>query len=350
MKVRNYRNIIKGVKKAWPYVKVAYKGYKAYKSYNRSVANKKASYARGGGVTNQYDRERQYRRRRAPKRVRLRARKKFKMYRAQLIKSLGSRTAFMNEAITSTGVGGNQLWDSFILNGFLCTDATQNAYGFRDWNYICGRDYLIADTAGDAQSRWSGGSRKFIVDTSILDLTIHNSSYDAAIGVESRVPVELDLYEFTCGKIKWDRQDLSLTSAIDTIQSTWVKQQGDPTQIFTLLTNFRGITPFEFGKALQQLGIKITKKTKFFVPPGSTVTHQIRDSKNHVFDYIDITGESMMYPPGARGLFVISKVVVGSADTSLSGVPRLDYGVTRKYKYKVLESNGEKGAWYRDVA
>lgn len=349
MKVNKYGKILRGVRKALPYARAAVRGYKAYKGWTETYTKKKGYQDRAEGVTQQYDRARQYRRRRAPKRVRMRARRRARKFKADFLRTLATRTAFMNESMTDQSTVGDQLWSNFILNGFYCGSSSTYAYGFRDWNYICGRDYLIGDLAGDAQSRWSGGSRKFIVDTAIMDLTIYNSSFDSP-DENKRVPAEVDLYEVVFGKKKYTDVTQSLLSQIQTIQTNWVGRQGDPTQIVQLFNYQRGITPFEFGRAMSQLGIKIIKKTKYFVPAGSTITHQIRDSKNRIFNYVDITGESMMYPPGARGLMVIAKTVVGSTTSASSGVARLNYGVTRKYKYKVLESNGEKAAFYRDVS
>lgn len=308
-----------------------------------------------GYVTRQHDASKQYRRKRAPRKVRLRQRKKYKAFKKNLLRSLASRTAFMNE-FTTPNVQDNasqkQLWVDMCLNGFNNSNANTHPYGYRDWEYIGDRDFLIGDTAGDLQSRFSDGERRLIVDTSIMDVTIRNSSSTIVELERIGAPIELDVYEWMCTKkSSWKFNDQTMQFSLNTVQSSYVTQQGDPAQVFQYDVNTRGVSPFEFGVGLSKMGIKILKKMKYFISAGDTVTYQIRDAKNHEWKYSDMLDNQSLVPKRARGIILIAKIVVGTPGfTDPLCRTQLDIGMSRKYKYKILLSNGDKSGYYRDVA
>lgn len=324
------------------------KGQRKRVSAGGTINQRRRKY-QSGGVTRQHDVRRVYSRRRAPASLRRKVRRYRKRFRSSLMKELATRTAFINEQVSRLNITDEQQWDSFILNGFRTSDSGEYAFGFRDWEYIAGRDNLLNETSGDSSGRLTGGGAKFYVDTSIMDVTIQNSSYDSSIGVDSRIPLEIDVYEFVCGNPKFKGLS-SIIDQINSITASYVLRQGDPAQIGILSTDLRGVTPFEFGKALYELSIKVIKKTKYIVPGNDVITFQIRDTTNKVYNLSDVMGSGALYGKGAKGIFVISKPVTGSTLTPTSGSIQLNYGITRKYKYKVSVSHTDRGAFYRDVA
>lgn len=333
-------------------------GRMARKAVNYGVNRYKLRHSKftpRGYVTRQHDASSQYRRKRAPRKVRLRQRRKYKAFKKNLLRSLASRTAFINEAATpliQDDSSQKQLWVDMCLNGFNNSNAGTHPYGYGDWEYICNRDYLMGDTAGDAQGRFSSGERRLIVDTSIMDVTIRNSSSTIVEELREGAPIELDLYEWVCyKKSSWEGNSGTFQFQLNTIQSGTSGRQGDPAQVLAYDVNTRGVSPFEFGVPLNKLGIKIVKKMKYFISSGDTITYQIRDTTNHEFKLADMINNISLVPKKARGIILVAKIVVGTPgyENNLCRT-QLDVGMSRKYKYKILLSNGEKSGFYRDVA
>lgn len=324
------------------------KGYRNRWWPTMNITGSRRKY-RSGGVTTQHDVRRVYTRRRAPPSLRRKVRRIRKRFRSNLMKELATRTAFINEQTTRAVNSSFQLWNTFILNAYGSADALEYPFGWRDWSYIIGRDFLLNETSGDTNSRLTGGGAKFYVDTSIMDLTIHNSSYDTDEGVRRSIPVEIDVYEFVTGNPKFKGLS-AFEGQINSIINSYVLRQGDPAQLSILDTASRGVTPFELGKALNELAIKIIKKTKYIVPADDVITYQIRDTSNKMYNMSDILGSGCLYQKGSRGIMIVAKTVVGTTDLPDSGTVSLDYGVSRKYKYKVQVAHTDRGARYRDVA
>jgi hypothetical protein len=101
----------------------------------------------------------------------------------------------------------------------------------------------------------------------------------------------------------------------------------------------RGCTPFEMSKATSQFGIKIWKKTKFFLKPGQTLTYQVRDPKRHVMyrNKIRQPNSGFNKPGISKHVFVVFKSVPGTVVGGGAGqtVEAITAGITRKYMYKV---------------
>lgn len=103
----------------------------------------------------------------------------------------------------------------------------------------------------------------------------------------------------------------------------------------------RGVTMFDNGDVLSRLRCKIIKKEKFIMPPGSSVTKQIRIPKNILFK------ESVEYNSGFFGkltqsIFGLAKSVNPEGSTLIS------QKWTRTYKYTMEGVKTRKMLYLQD--
>jgi len=152
--------------------------------------------------------------------------------------------------------------------------------------------------------------------------------------------MELDVYELIHRKVTSDR--------VSTQQNVYdcLEYSDDPEIGGTgadLNIQLRGCTPFEFGRQMGYFGIKVVKKTKYFIPNGQTITHQIRDPSRHSWSQEQMDKlDSFAVPGVTRTLFLVYKLVPGCPLGALNNTFQLmaEVGVTRKYMYK-LEGSTE---------
>lgn len=328
------------IRKAVSAAKTAYNvGSFAYNAYNH-LRGKMRGRSRGGvlssqGVSVQHDSRRVYTRKRASKRVRRAAKKKYRRFLASTMKLLGTRTVLMNRQLTMTAGVAQQIFDSVVLyGGAQAVYGTASDRGYDDMKEIIFKDYLMADTTGDAERRWSAGGSKLFFDTGILDCTIQNTSLTSELGAGSAI--ELDIYEFTTRK--FDCYPTVHEGIVGALTYSPIQASG----LTALSVYQRGFTPFEAPEACKMMGFRIIKKTKYFIPYGDVVTYQIRDSKNHVLSSSDVLLNADSTTNWTRGLLFIGKVLPTNAET---GIASLKIGMTRKYKYKIMESNNTRAGY-----
>lgn len=296
------------------------------------------------GVTTQRDSRTQYRRRRAPRRVRYRARRSYRRFLSSMMKLVGTRTRVFNDYNTNTSFAGQQLFTSYVLYGSHSTNANADEQGYNDINRLMQTDYLIYDVTGDAQGRSSGGDTKIAFDTGIFDITITNVS--AGGDPLITFAIELDLYEFTCNG-KFDK-DLSTGIAGPSLHQYLVNRVGDqatsgPGAVVIDPTD-RGVTPFEMGVQLRQSGTKIVRKTKYFIPYGDCITYQIRDSKNHMVSSQKLQTDMPICTSFAKGIIAVAKIIPGNYNPNNYSAS-IAFGLTRKYKYKIFQNAYNRGQY-----
>ena len=187
---------------------------------------------------------------------------------------------------------------------------------------------------------------KVMFQSAVMDITIRNTSDklktldpgNPLLNVYEAAPdaaVELDIYELYATK------DWADVGQIWDSVTTVLNQYDDP-QIGGAGTGIsvsdRGASPFEFGAQMSRAGVKITKKTKFFIPNGQTITWQVRDPSRKTIHYGDLERQESYNKKGwTKHYFLIYKLVPGLVQGNTVGDIRtqLDIGCTRKYSYKV---------------
>lgn len=274
----------------------------------------------GNGVTSQYDKTLVYRKKRMPRRKRKSWKKFVKKVRRAMEKDFGKTSVVFNHL--QNGVTGgivapasDQGRSECHLYGFQGTIDTSGVSdgisGARDINVICSNDTRI------------GPSTKVKFCSAVLDATFR----------VTQAACELDIYEIEYNK------DTNCDDIITMLTTGFTAQQitGYPN---TLAITNRGTTIFDCPSGISQFGIKILKKTKYFLPEGNTCTYQMRDPKTHIFDAnydnTSLTTTGVALKKMTRSLFYIWKAL-----PAVTLVPLLSVGVTRKYSYQILEDGSD---------
>lgn len=282
-----------------------------------------------------------YRRKRMPYRKKRRWVRFVKKIHAVSEKELGLRTVLINDQLTQRNTStGQQSTLTLALYPFK-NDA---AGWLNDLTSIGGLENTSNPTAaaGDTIDK----NTKVLFQSAVMDITIRNITDklkeldpgNPLLNVYEPAPdasIELDIYEVVARK---DFADTSLTyTTLTTVLNAYDDKQigGSGTGI---AIEDRGATPFEFGAAMGRLGVKVLKKTKFFIPNGQTITWQVRDPKRRSITYGELTTQDGFNRVGwTKMYFLVYKLVPGLTQGNTVGDlrPSLAVGVTRKYGYKV---------------
>lgn len=304
------------------------------RSYTNVKRKKKTS--SGRGVTFQRDARMIYRRRRMPRGKRrrwVRFRRKVEWIDEN---NLGTRTVLFNKGLErSNSTSGNHGEASICLYGW------QNGGTIQTWNNDL---TYIANLENDGSPDVTSGNtvfdnQKMFFHSGVLDVTMRNTSTKDG-ELDGQCTLEVDIYEMTMRK-ETEINGTNYGTIYDALNQTTAGIYNQNTSMIGTpvdLSN-RGVTPFEMNKALSALGIKIWKKTKYYISSGQTITYQIRDPKRHKFYRAKIagTGNGCNKPGVTRHLLVIFKSVPGISVGSTTGLTqeKLYLGVTRKYMYKI---------------
>lgn len=289
----------------------------------------------GSGVTSQYDRTLQYRKKSMPRYRKKRWKSFVRKIHAISEKELGSRTVLFNNQISTLNeTPGNQTCLTLALY-----PQKGSASWLTDINQISAMENTGNSTA--ALGETVSNSTKYLFQSGVLDITVRNSSTIAS-GTETislSGKMEIDVYEMVASRDFVDdttnRDHISACMAVGFADTATIGGAADPANI---AINKRGCTPWECPLGLGRFRIKILKKTKYFLPAGDTFTYQIRDPKRHVLIHKDMVNElGPNLPKLTRFVYIIGKLVPGlTLGTGLGQyAEKLDVGVTRKYFYKI---------------
>lgn len=278
---------------------------------------------RGGvGVTSQRDYKNQYRYKRRPRYQRRRWQNFVKKTQAVLMKSVGTRTVVRNTTISQqTNATYNQQMLIMHLYGHRGTEQS-NECGTKDISDIIANDSRLATSC------------KVHFDTGVMDITFRN----VPPGEEqtSTRSMEVDIYEI----IHRDETKLSGFGSLMAVaeQATpQINSTPEPLSIYE-----RGVTLFDIPAAIKLTKMRILKKTKIFLPMGQTFTYQIRDARNWVCSSVDSDDtDGFVEPNRTKTVLAVFKPVVSPGGENPLDV-RLDAGVTRKYKYKIIEDTTDQ--------
>lgn len=301
----------------------ARQGFNAYKSFTRTGV-KKRNLISGIGVTSQHDSRLVYRKKRMPRRKRKAWTKFSRKVHAVFEKQLGTKTIVFNDSVSvspaSTAV---QTWNLYLLYGKNGDVAASSAIGIADLQGLVQR--LSGSTSLTTTS-----NEKYKLSTAVLDTTYTNTD---SLGKS----IELDIYEV------YFRKEVSDSTPGRTM-TTAESATGTVTTGTSLTMTSRGVTPFDLPLFISQTGMVITKKTKYFLGAGNSITYQIRDTKNRTvtkYDILDygvgsddnaIHAGSWIQPNMTKGVFAVWKTVAG-----VTGNGTLSVGATRKYKAVQLD-------------
>lgn len=314
--------------------------------YLRGSYSKKVVYDKTGvlGGTNA-DVRTTYRKKRMPRRKKRVWRSFIRKVNAIAEKELGTRTVLFNDSITqSYSTGATQ--GCLTLALYPITNAANG--WLNDLNTIGSLENTGDPTA--AAGITIDASTKYMFQSAVQDLTIRNTSLRVLTVAptyenDPNCSLELDVYEVS---FKEDSND----SGTSYPSFTAVMQAYDTRQIGNAGTGIsisdRGATPWDLPVPLGRFRIKIWKKTKYFIPAGQTITHQIRDPKRHVLRNGDLSSSAGIDGWNRAGmtriLYLVYKAVPGLQVGGAVGnsVPQISIGATRKYMYKIEGANEDR--------
>lgn len=301
----------------------------------RARINNRRRVSTNRGVTVQHDTRQVYSRRRMPKRKR-RMWKRF-VRKVQWVdeKNLGTRTVLYNVSKTFTNVAsGNHGYLALCLYGW------QSANTFSTWvndiKYSCNLENRADQTA--ANDLTVATNARMFFHSAVLDVTMRNTTTTNGV-LDPQATLEVDVYQMTASK-EFHIDNVvyeNLTDALN-IGTPGIYDNNVPALGSAVAISTRGATPFEMTKALSIFGMKVWKKTKYYIASGATITFQIRDPKRHVFyrDKMDGLLNGGNYPGVTKWFFIVFKTVPGfTIGAGVNTTESLTVGVTRKYMYKV---------------
>lgn len=301
----------------------------------------------GLGVTTQQDKKFIYAKKYMPRAKKRRWKKFVQKVHAVAEKDLGSRTVVMNKQYDfSNSTPTAQLVGCMYLYGQKGFTAGEPG---GDLNIIGGLENTGAATATGGMTVW--GSTKLRFQSAVLDVTIRNASTRVDSGPTTvsagEAKLELDIYECIVRRATEETGAAynSFLSLLNDNNTEISPIGGTGTELTYLM---RGSTPFDQTYSISRWGIKILKKTKYFIPNGDTITYQIRDPRRWTVTRDDCINQDGFNRPGrTRVLFMVAKLVTGLDIGTGVGTyqERINVGATRKYMYKVEGANDDRASY-----
>lgn len=297
--------------------------------------NATRNFTSGSGVTGQYDRTRQYRKKYMPRRKKRIWKRWIRRVNAINEKELGSRTYLVNNQIQCT------LTDS--TKHICLTLALYGSGSSSPWlNDL--RNVHNLENSGDPTQ--AGGdmtfeTTKYLFQSGILDITVRNTSglkiQETPVEYTIAGKMEVDVYEMI---VKRKMNELSGTQ--ETLSAVFNNGFTNTLDLGGVAPGIeidkRGATPWDATYALSRWGVRILKKTKYFLEPGGTFTYQMRDPKRHVTSkgvLNQIEGPNRV--GWTKFVYIVGKLVPGFQIGSVLNTYKqeLSVGCTRKYMYKI---------------
>lgn len=311
-------------------------GYGGSRRRSSAFSNRAKKGIRSGlGVTVQHDARKMYRRKAMPYQRRKRWRRFVKRVQFVNEKDMGTRTVLFNDSIFSgSDVAGKQ--------GVL----TLALYPQKGGSYL---NDLVTISACENVGNPTAAAGSTVNTTShiyfqsgVLDVTIRNVSTYNTGSIKTLAPeaqLELDIYEIYC------RQDFATVGALYANLGNAIENEGNQELGLNGVTGAdlvsignRGTTPWDEPTALSRLGLKILKKTKYFIPNSGTITYQMRDPGRKTCLMRELADENgANKPKWTKWILLIWKLVPGVPKGSTTGYyqENIQVGVSRKYMYKI---------------
>lgn len=283
-----------------------------------------------------------YRKKRMPARKKKRWVSFVRKVNAAAEKELGSRTVLFNDSITVTDANSGR---QGCLTLALYSKYNTTRGWLNDLNTIQSLENVGNSTAAAGET--VDPTTKFLFQSGIMDLTIRNiSTYQTGDSttrdLDARAAIELDVYELNVRKNNASAAAV-YTSISEMLNGFDTKEIGGAGTGISIQD--RGASPWEMTPGLSNFGIKILSKTKYFIPNGQTITHQVRDPSRHVFTKSQLESfDDWADKKVTKILFIIWKLVPGLTVGSTAGTFQhgLVVGSTRKYLYKIEGMNDSR--------
>lgn len=305
-------------------------------SYVRSSRNRRGR--SGIGVTTQNDQRLVYRKKRMP----FGRKRRWKAFTKKVNfineKDMGTRTVVMNTSFAATNTSaGNHIVGAVYLYPQQSAGATYA----NDLTVISNLENANDPTAAAGQT--VDASSRFFFQSGVLDVTFCNTSTYSDIALnpqrDSRAKLEVDVYECS---VRESTEETGATYGSFTalLANNLVRTRAIGGAGNEIDYQLRGCTPFDLSYVLSRWGVKIWKKTKYFVNNSDTFTYQVRDPRRHVVDQRNLQGKDGFNRPGwTRVIYFVGKLVPGLS-VAPTAQPQsfqeaLTVGITRKYMYKI---------------
>lgn len=295
---------------------------RAYNSYQVSSASKKAKSV--GSLSEQKDVTTLYRRTRAPKRVRKRARKAMKMFMYRMDKLQSMKTAIITSAgqvsWSPTGLANGQSSIGITMYGYNTnTFAANTDPGNGDMWWIFARE-----NGGDPTA--ASGSRKLRFRSCTMNYTIQNT-FDEG--------VYMDIYFVIARKNNGSTSD----PAVEWNEALALQAAGN---MPTAITNkdYYQVTPFD-GSSFGRYWL-VKSRRRVFMQPTEIYSFQQRDAGNYVLNMSDLANIKMKANVTEGVILVFHNPFVDTVTTPGTSVPgggQVQVTCTKTYHYTETSSS-----------
>lgn len=259
----------------------------------------------------------QYRKRRAPRRKRIAARRYYRKF-AKALRTVGGvalQKALFNTTVSGSVTGTPQSFIATHLYSYnsITSPLTQET-GVRDVKQI--RDSMTNTFYTDDV----GSHTKFMIDHAILDMTLRNSGGTS---------LEIDLYHIVYGDNNEYGAFASYINGSAALQPSLTTAPSG-----RIIIQDRGATFFDLPTTLSNGYMRILSKEKIFLESGASTTFQYKLKKPHSITASELSSDNTYF--AKKGLthtwVAVYKNVTG---TPVEQTGTLTLGSTRSYAWRV---------------
>lgn len=302
-----------GIRKLTPYIGMARRFYDGWNKWKKAAPRSKET---TNVVSFQHDYTNNYRRRRAPKRVRRRARKATKLFNYHLGKTLGVQTRLFTDiqnsgTLTPTGLNNSQS----VANVLMYGGNTGTGTG-ADLERICTANGVLTNEGN------------VLFKSAVMETQIRNPSENVLI---------CEAYKVVCRREGFDEPGIEWTQSM--LNSGTAPSAGLKLTPFSL-----NASPFDasgFGSKWL-----ITNKKTFRIGPGNSIFLQWRDAKNYDFETSRFnwdngasTTRTRMFKGMTKGYVFVFRSAALDATNSFGGPFSYQIINTKTYHFALNETN-----------
>lgn len=258
-----------------------------------------------------------YKRRRAPRRVRARARRNFKQWRHNLLRQLPLQvTMFKQSYVISVASDAFQAFQGILLNSWYGSSVANDIQAL----FAQGNTLGTSSNAqlGSQSNQYDG---RLILNKATMEVNISHVT-------PAGVPAFVDVYEVFCRR---DCPQDVLNNAFQTNTAHYVTSAGA-----ALANTIQGVTPFESPYFCRYW--KIVRRRRIVLPPNDTVTMFLKSRKQMTINGNDLNLESA----GTNGLICGRKgltmgyLVIATQAAGGASTIQLDINANTIYRWKFI--------------